>query len=106
MTGQAFQVIRDVDHSGVSGVGLVAEGWESSDGKTVVIVWLSATPSVCIYSDIRHVEAIHGHGGDTRIVFDAPHEGATIVRFLDDPPPPPEPTFSRYEQHPIYDDRD
>jgi hypothetical protein len=81
MSGQTFQVIRDVDHSGISGTGLVAEGWESSDGKTVVIVWLSATPSVCIYSDIRHVEAIHGHGGDTRIVYD---DGATVVRFLDE----------------------
>jgi hypothetical protein len=72
MTGATFTVHRDIDHSNVSGVGVVAEGWESSDGKTVVLVWRSATPSVCIYSDIRHVELIHGHGGDTRIVFDAP----------------------------------
>lgn len=92
MTGHTFNVIRDVDHSGISGTGLVAEGWESSDGKTVVLVWLSETPSVCIYSDIRHIEAIHGHGGDTRIVFDpkpaeepAP-EGATIARFIDGEP--------------------
>ena len=72
MTGHAFKVIRDIDHSNVSGTGLVAEGWESTDGETVVLVWLSATPSVCIYGDIRHVEMIHGHGGDTRIVFDIP----------------------------------
>jgi len=77
VTGHAFKVIRDIDHSGISGTGLVAEGWESTDGETVVLVWLSATPSVCIYSDIRHVEMIHGHGGDTRIVFDIPKTPAT-----------------------------
>lgn len=104
MTGQMFQVFRDVDHSGVSGTGLVAEGWESTSGKTVVLVWLSATPSVCIYSDIRHVEAIHGHGGDTRIVFE---DGSTIARFLDaEPEAPPEPTFSKYPDNSPYDDRD
>jgi len=70
MSGATFTLYRDIDHSNVSGTGAVAEGWESSAG-TVVLIWLSATPSVCIYSDIRHVEAIHGHGGDTRIVFDA-----------------------------------
>lgn len=95
MTGHAFKVFRDVDHSNVSGTGLVAEGWESSDGGTVVLVWLSATPSVCIYSDIRHVEAIHGHGGDTRLVFDQPKQG-----------PAPEPTFSKYPDNSPYDDRD
>jgi len=72
MSGATFTLHRDFDPSGVSGTGVVAEGFESTDGETVVLVWLSATPSVCIYSDIRHVEMIHGHGGDTRIVFDIP----------------------------------
>ena len=84
-----FTIHRDVDHSEVSGTGVVAEGWESSDGKTVVLKWCSDTPSVGIYSDIRDVEAIHGHGGDTRIVFDDPaaqaaHHGATQARYLDE----------------------
>jgi hypothetical protein len=92
MSGATFSIIRDVDHSRVSGTGRVAEGWESTSGKTVVIVWLSATPSVCIYSDIRHVELIHGHGGDTRIVFDSPRDPET------------EPTT--YEHDPIHDPRD
>lgn len=94
MTGHAFKVYRDIDHSNVSGVGLVAEGWESTSGDTVVLVWLSATPSVCIYTDIRHVEAIHGHGGDTRIVFDVPK------------PPPPDPLHSKYIHDIHHDPRD
>jgi len=95
MTGMTFTIHRDVDHSGVSGTGLVAEGWESSSGKAVVVVWLSATPSVCIYSDIRHVELIHGHGGDTRIVFDDPRREA-----------PPAPPTTTYVHDPIHDPRD
>ena len=69
-----FTLHRHSDPSGVSGTGIVAEGWESTDGKTVVIKWLSATPSVCIYSDVRHVRALHGHGGATEIVWDAEPE--------------------------------
>lgn len=74
MTGSTFTLHRTSDPSGVSGTGVVAEGWETSDGETVVIKWLSGMPSVCIYSDIRHVEAIHGHGGETQIVWDTPEQ--------------------------------
>jgi hypothetical protein len=74
MTGATFTIHRDRDVSGVSGTGTVAEGWESSDGEWVIVLWLSATPSLEIHSDIRHVEAIHGHGGATRIVWDTPKQ--------------------------------
>lgn len=72
MTGATFTLHRDVDPSQVSGTGIVAEGWESSSGEYVVLVWFSETPSICIYRDIRHVEDIHGHEGATRIVWDTP----------------------------------
>jgi hypothetical protein len=74
MTGATFTIHRDRDISGVSGTGTVAEGWESSSGEWVIVLWLSATPSLEIHSDIRHVEAIHGHGGATRIVWDTPKQ--------------------------------
>jgi len=77
MSGATFTLHRHSDPSGVSGTGVVAEGWESSDGKTVVIKWLSATPSVCIYEDVRHVRALHGHGGATEIVWDTEHAPET-----------------------------
>lgn len=74
MTGSTFTVHRTEGPSGISGTGVIAEGWESSDGKTVVLLWLTVTPSLCVYSDVRHVEAIHGHGGKTRIVWDTPQQ--------------------------------
>lgn len=66
---RAFHLERVEDESGVSGTGRVAEGFEFSDGTTVVR-WLSHTPSTNIYPNMKQVEQIHGHGGKTRIVFD------------------------------------
>lgn len=72
MTGTTFTLHRTEDPSGVSGTGVVAEGWESSDGHWVVLLWLSSTPSLGVYRDIREVELLHGHEGKTRIVWDTP----------------------------------
>lgn len=116
MTGSTFTLHRRTDPSGVSGTGVVAEGFESSSGKFVVLVWLSATPSVSIYGDIRDVERIHGHNGETVIVWDTPTQytpyepptGASHPEWDDllagQTPPPPvandnEPTTSLWEMH-------
>jgi hypothetical protein len=64
-----FHLLRLDDESGVSGVGWVAEGAVFSNGW-VVLVWATDTPSLNFYESIADVEAIHGHGGRTRIVFD------------------------------------
>ena len=53
----------------MSGTGWVAEGAVFSNGW-VVLVWLGEKPSLNFYPSIEDVEAIHGHGGSTRIVFD------------------------------------
>lgn len=63
-----FELHRDVDATGVSGTGIVAEGVWFSDG-TVAMRWLSDTASTVFYSTIQAVEKIHGHGGLTRIVW-------------------------------------
>jgi hypothetical protein len=74
---RGFELHRTHDVSGVSGVGVVAVGADLGDG-TVVIRWLSETPSTVIWSSDEHtsamekVERIHGHGGHTRIVWQAP----------------------------------
>jgi hypothetical protein len=60
---------RDVDETGVSGTGRVAEGVEFSNGWCA-LTWLSKHSSVAFYESIGKVEAIHGHHGLTRIVFD------------------------------------
>lgn len=63
-----FQLMRDEDVSGVSGVGRVAVGVVFPSGK-VVIEWLGSDTTFGIYDKLDHVERIHGHDGKTRIVF-------------------------------------
>lgn len=68
---RAFRLVRDTDVSGVSGTGVVAEGVEFSSG-VVALTWLSDWPTSVVFHDrgMASVEAIHGHSGATRIVFD------------------------------------
>jgi len=64
-----FELHRDVDISDISGTGIVAEGVEFTD-KSVTLRWRSEWPaSVVCDGGIESVKAIHGHGGQTRIVW-------------------------------------
>lgn len=67
-----FYLVRDEDVSGISGVGLVAEGMISTDGK-VVLVWRSDNAagvcSVNVHDNLTNAWKIHGHSGKTRFVF-------------------------------------
>lgn len=63
-----FELHRDVDVSGVSGTGVVAEGVAFAD-ETAVIRWLGPRSSTVIWSSIADAIAIHGHGGATRFVW-------------------------------------
>ena len=71
-----FHLLRLDDESGVSGIGWVAEGAVFSNGWAV-LVWPTGTPSLNFYESIEDVEAVHGHGGRTRIVFDGDDPRAT-----------------------------
>lgn len=64
-----FHLERDTDVSGVSGVGRVADGVLWPDGS-VTIRWRGEQPSTVNWATLEHAEAVHGHGGATRIVFD------------------------------------
>jgi hypothetical protein len=64
-----FHLLRLEDESGISGTGWVAEGAIFSNGW-VVLIWPTDTPSLNFYPSIDIVEAVHGHGGLTRIVYD------------------------------------
>jgi hypothetical protein len=60
---------RDVDCSGVSGCGRVAEVAVFSDGWAV-LHWPGAHPSMNMYPSLEDLIAVHGHGGATRVVWD------------------------------------
>jgi hypothetical protein len=71
-----FELHREVDPTGISGTGLVAEGVEFRDG-TVVVRWLpssTAEPTTVIHPRIANVQALHGHNGSSRIVWIDPRE--------------------------------
>lgn len=63
-----FLLVRDEDETGISGIGVVAEGIEFSNGMCAMC-WLTAMHSVAVYPNIRQLEAIHGHNGRARVVF-------------------------------------
>lgn len=67
---RAFVLQRTIDVSGVSGTGTVAHGVEFPDG-CVALRWVGVNPTSVVFHDngIASVEAIHGHGGKTRVVW-------------------------------------
>ena len=67
-TSRLFTLVRTEDVSGTSGVGVVAEGVEFSDG-TCVLHWISQLHSIEICANLHVVEQIHGHEGRTKVVF-------------------------------------
>jgi hypothetical protein len=60
-------MIRDVDVSGVSGTGHVAEVAVFSDGQAAVH-WLGDFPTTTPHVSMESVERIHAHNGATRFV--------------------------------------
>jgi hypothetical protein len=63
-----FTLERDVDVSGISGTGVVADGAIWPDG-TVSVRWRGERPSIVHWGHMGDVKAIHGHNGSTRIVL-------------------------------------
>ena len=72
-----FFLQRDVDISGVSGIGNVAEGIQF-DSDWCAMVWLTPTPAMSWYPNIKAIEDIHGHHGCTKIVW-VDNESANVV---------------------------
>lgn len=79
-----FELHRDVDSSGVSGTGIVAQGVEFDNGQCAMS-WLSQWQSVAIYPDITTLEAIHGHNGNTRVVWLEDERSYTIETWENGP---------------------
>jgi hypothetical protein len=67
-----FALVRHVDYTGVSGVGVVAFGIAFSDGH-VVLRWCSSHPATSTWGSLEDMLAVHGHGEATSIQWiDAP----------------------------------
>ena len=80
---RSFHLVCTEDVSGVSGIGVVAEGIQFSTGKCV-LAWVTKHRSVGLYDSIEELEAIHGHDGRTSIEWCNPEcqddvESAYIV---------------------------
>lgn len=63
-----FELHRDIDHTGVSGTGVVAEGVQFTDG-TCTLRWRGVCASTVVWGRIDDLLEVHGHGGATRLVF-------------------------------------
>lgn len=69
MSVRVGHIMRHEDVHGVSGTGKVADVFEATNGKCMV-VWISAHASVNVYDHIKDVETTHSHGGKTLVVWD------------------------------------
>ncbi len=69
MSVRVGHIMRHKDVHGVSGTGKVADVFEATNGKCMV-VWISAHSSVNVYDHIKDVETTHSHGGKTLVVWD------------------------------------
>lgn len=67
-----FHLHRTIDTTGTSGAGLyVAEGCQFSNGR-VALTWMSPYTTVAAYDNMETVHHLHGHSGNTKVVWDDP----------------------------------
>ncbi|WP_207782002.1 hypothetical protein [Phytoactinopolyspora limicola] len=71
MFPRRFALVRHVDYTGISGVGVVAYGVVFFDGH-VVLRWCSDYPATSLWNSIDDLLTVHGHGD------------ATSVQWIDD----------------------
>ena len=91
-----FVLARHEDITGLSGVGIVAEGVEWRGG-TADLHWVT-----------EHETFVHWPGGVDAILAVHGHNGASVIRWLDAEIQRdiPEPAYDRYDHDPIHDPRD
>jgi hypothetical protein len=68
MEHRRFYLDRQVDVTGASGTGRVADGVLWPDG-TASVRWRGEHQSTVHWDEFASAERIHGHGGATRIVW-------------------------------------
>lgn len=68
MKHRRFVLQRIIDHTGVSGTGIVAEGVVFSDGSAV-LRWRGEHASTVMWKSLDDAMHVHGHDGATQAVF-------------------------------------
>lgn len=76
---KTFKLLREVDISGVSGTGVVAEGCQLHNGKCI-LSWYGDLTSIEVTDSIEDLISIHGHQGSTRVVWENERSGV-ILKF-------------------------
>mgnify|MGYP001593738916 CR=1 FL=1 len=67
--GRRFYLNRKEDPSGISGVGIVGEGWLDPLGEAILVWLVGEHKSTEIHHSIEDLLAIHGHSGATEVVW-------------------------------------
>lgn len=74
-----FALHRRLDASGVSGTGVVAFGTTYPTGRTTLAWCAGEITSVTVYDSPEQVVRIHGHAGETTLVWiDPPGQSMSV----------------------------
>lgn len=68
-TNRRFVLQRDIDETGVSGTGRVAEGLQFEDGRATMRWCVNPARSTTTYDNTTELITIHGHDGKTKIIW-------------------------------------
>lgn len=92
-----FYLVRHEDESGVSGVGVIAEGILFSNW-VCILNWLTEHTSQGFYRNPDEMMNIHGHDGKTILVFvdDVPCTPKAVALPVEPEPQPHYDDFSEY----------
>jgi hypothetical protein len=63
-----FFLVREIDESGCSGTGIVAQGMEFDSGRAVM-EWLVPPCSLNIFASVDELVSVHGHCGKSKVQF-------------------------------------
>lgn len=67
--GLRFILYRHKDISGVSGTGVVAEGWCDPLGEAIIVWVVGEHRSTEIHHSVNDLMSIHGHEGSTELIW-------------------------------------
>ena len=65
-----FCLRRIEDETGISGTGIITEGYQYPESGVCVMRWLTDTSSIAFYQSIEDVIVIHGHQGKTVVEWE------------------------------------